>query len=93
VNDDEPFDVAVEDAIADRRPEKRGRRRRVGSSLPRHVCDKKIVFGAHGKRDKQNTRSLTDDFGGSALRDSSVGLQGRGRGRGHSTSRVHQFGA
>ncbi|KAH9984601.1 eukaryotic rRNA processing protein EBP2-domain-containing protein [Russula vinacea] len=82
-NDDEPFDVAVEDAIADRRPEKRGHGRRVGSSLPRHVCDKKIGFGAHGKRDKQNTRSLTDDFSGSARRDSSAGSQGKGRGRGH----------
>jgi rRNA-processing protein EBP2 len=81
---DEAFDVAVEDAIADRRPAKRARGGKVGSSLPRHARDKKFGFGGHGKRDKQNTRSSTDDFEGSARRGSSGGLRGRGRGRGHS---------
>ena len=36
----------------------------MGSSLPRHVRDKKFGFGGHGKRDRQNTRSSTDYFGG-----------------------------
>ena len=71
---DEPFDVAVEDAIAGRRVvnRARGSKSKVGSSLPRHVRDKKFVFGAYGKRDKKNTR-----FDGSARRGSSTGLRGR----------------
>jgi rRNA-processing protein EBP2 len=81
-----PFkvDVAVEDAIADRRPAKRARGGKVagGSSLPRHVGDKKFGFGGHGKREKQNTRSSTDDFDGSARRGSSGGARGSSRGRG-----------
>ncbi|KAF8476612.1 eukaryotic rRNA processing protein EBP2-domain-containing protein [Russula ochroleuca] len=79
---DEAFDVAVEDAIADRRPAKRARGGKAGDSLPRHVRDKKFGFGGHGKRDKQNTRSSTDDFDASARRGSSGGMRGRGRGRG-----------
>jgi rRNA-processing protein EBP2 len=81
-DDDEAFDVAVEDAIADRRPTKRARGGKVGDSLPRHVRDKKFGFGGHGKRDKQNTRSSTDDFDGSARRGRSGGVRGKGRGRG-----------
>ncbi|KAI0260674.1 eukaryotic rRNA processing protein EBP2-domain-containing protein [Gloeopeniophorella convolvens] len=77
--DDDGFDIAVEDAIADR-PAKRGRGGR-GASVPRHVRDKKFGFGGHGKRDKQNTRTSTDDFAGSARRGGSAG-RGRGRGRG-----------
>ena len=48
----------------------------MGSSLPRHVRDKKFGFGGHGKRDRQNTCLSTDDFGGSARRGSSGGLRG-----------------
>ncbi|KAH9986629.1 hypothetical protein BJV77DRAFT_922989, partial [Russula vinacea] len=70
---DETFDIAVEDAIADRRTGCAGAEARVGSSLPRHVRDKKFGFGGHGKRDRQNTRSSTDYFGGSARRGSSGG--------------------
>ena len=69
----------MEDAIADRRLVKRARggKSKVGSSLPRHVRDKKFVFGEYGKRDKKNTRSSTEDFDGSARRGSSTGLRGR----------------
>ncbi|KAI0304318.1 eukaryotic rRNA processing [Multifurca ochricompacta] len=74
--DDDGFDIAVEDAIADR-PAKRARGGK-GSSLPRYVRDKKFGFGSHGKRDKQNTRSSTEDFDESTRR----GGGGRGRGRG-----------
>ena len=81
-NDDEAFDVAVEDAIADRRPAKRARGGKAGGSLPRHARDKKFGFGGHGKRDKQNTRSSTDDFDASAQRGRSGGMRGKGRGRG-----------
>lgn len=80
--DDEAFDVAVEDAIADRRPAKRGRGGKVGGSLPRNARDKKFGFGGHGKRDKQNTRSSTDDFDASGQRGRSGGARGSGRGRG-----------
>jgi rRNA-processing protein EBP2 len=60
--DDDSFDIAVEDAIADR-PSKRAHvGKSSGGSLPRHVRDKKFGFGGRGRRDKQNTRSSTDDF-------------------------------
>ena len=60
--DDDAFDVAVEDAIADR-PAKRtrggpGEKR----GLPRQARDKKFGFGGPGRRAKQNTKSSTDDF-------------------------------
>ena len=85
--DDDGFDVAVEDAIADRRPAKRARGGKAGAggSLPRHARDKKFGFGGHGKRDKQNTRSSTDDLDGPARRGGGGGMRGRGRGRGGSS--------
>jgi len=78
---DDAFDVAVEDAIGDR-PAKRARGGKAGGALPRHVRDKKFGSGGHGKRDKQNTRSSTDDFDASARRGQSGSARGRGRGRG-----------
>jgi len=76
--DDDAFDVAVEDAIMDR-PAKRARTGKAGGSLPRHVRDKKFGFGGGGKRDKQNTRTSTDDFDRSVVRR---GMSGGARGRG-----------
>jgi rRNA-processing protein EBP2 len=88
-DDEEAFDVAVEDAIADRRPAKRARGGKVGGgSLPRHARDKKFGFGGHGKRDKQNTRSSTDDFDASAQRGRGGGVRGKGRGRGRGGTRL-----
>ena len=84
--DDDAFDIAVEDAIADR-PAKRGRGgSRGGSGLPRHARDKKFGFGGHGKRAKQNTRSSTDDLDGSSWRGAGRG-RGQGRGRGGKSPR------
>ncbi|KAI9443322.1 eukaryotic rRNA processing [Lactarius indigo] len=83
--DDDAFDIAVEDAITDR-PAKRARRGGGGGGrgggLPRHARDKKFGFGGHGKREKQNTRSSTDEFDGSSRRGA-----GRGRGRGGKSQR------
>ncbi|KAN0125325.1 Eukaryotic rRNA processing protein EBP2 domain containing protein [Lactarius tabidus] len=87
--DDDAFDIAVEDAIADR-PAKRGRGGGRGGGLPRHARDKKFGFGGHGKREKQNTRSSTDDLDGSSWRGGGRGRgrgQGRGRGRGGKSQR------
>jgi rRNA-processing protein EBP2 len=83
-NDDE-FDIAVEDAISDR-PAKRGKASN-GNSLPRSVRDKKYGFGGVGRRAKQNTKESTDDF------DASKGGRGRGAGKGgfkgrHNTKRL-----
>ncbi|KAJ6585434.1 eukaryotic rRNA processing protein EBP2-domain-containing protein [Mycena capillaripes] len=75
--DDDAFDIAVEDAIADR-PAKRGRGAapggRGGPKVSRQARDQKYGFGGAGKRSKSNTRESTDDFGG--------GGRGRGGGRG-----------
>jgi rRNA-processing protein EBP2 len=76
--DDDAFDIAVEDAITDR-PAKRGR-----GGLPRNARDKKFGFGGHGKREKQNTRSSTDDLGGSSWRGGRARGRGGGRGGGKS---------
>ncbi|KAI9508749.1 eukaryotic rRNA processing [Russula earlei] len=78
-DDDDAFDVAVEDAIADR-PAKRARGGKASGGLPRHARDKKFGFGGRGKRDKQNTRSSTDDFDALTRRGWSAGGRGRGRG-------------
>ncbi|KAH9480708.1 rRNA-processing protein EBP2 [Psilocybe cubensis] len=67
-NDDE-FDIAVEDAIADR-PAKRGKGSN-GKSMSRSARDSKFGFGGATRHSKSNTRESTDDFG-----------PGRGRGRG-----------
>ncbi|KAH8998464.1 eukaryotic rRNA processing [Lactarius akahatsu] len=83
--DDDAFDIAVEDAITDQ-PAKRARGGGGGGGrgggLPRHTRDKKFGFGGHGKREKQNTRSSTDEFDGSSRRGA-----GRGRGRGGKSQR------
>ena len=86
--DGDAFDIAVEDAIADRPPKRARGRGGKGGGLPRHARDKKFGFGGHGKREKQNTRSSTDDLDGSSRRGSSRGRgQGRGRGRGGKSQR------
>ncbi|KAH9080410.1 eukaryotic rRNA processing, partial [Lactarius deliciosus] len=82
--DDDAFDIAVEDAITDQ-PAKRARGGGGGGrggGLPRHARDKKFGFGGHGKREKQNTRSSTDEFDGSSRRGA-----GRGRGGGGKSQR------
>jgi rRNA-processing protein EBP2 len=91
--DEDGFDVAVEDAIADR-PSKRARgndaqKHRGGDKkrgLSRQARDSKFGFGsAGGHRSKQNTKSSTDDFeprrggGGGSGRG---GRGGRGGARG-----------
>ncbi|KZT53951.1 eukaryotic rRNA processing [Calocera cornea HHB12733] len=74
---EEEFDVALEDALAER-PAKRGRGGK--TSMNRDQRDSKFRLGAGGnKRSKQNTRESTDDFGG--------GGPGRGRGRGRGGAR------
>ena len=73
--DDDGFDVAVEDAIADR-PAKRGRG--AGSSkITRNTRDQKYGFGGAGKRSKQNTKESTDNFDSGSGRG---GFRGGGRG-------------
>ncbi|KAF9516432.1 hypothetical protein BS47DRAFT_1340762 [Hydnum rufescens UP504] len=72
--DDEAFDIAVEDAIADRpSSSNRGsaKRPKLDSDsrekkrMPRSARDAKFGFGSGGKRrDKQNTKESTNDFGG-----------------------------
>ncbi|KAF7331657.1 hypothetical protein MKEN_00045400 [Mycena kentingensis (nom. inval.)] len=66
--DDEAFDIAVEDAISER-PAKRGRGATPGgrgsSKMNRRGRDQKFGFGGAGKRSKSNTRESTDDFSGS----------------------------
>ncbi len=63
---DDGFDIAVEDAIADR-PSKRSRGGDAGGrggkrGLSRDARDGKFGFGGPGRRAKQNTKSSTDDF-------------------------------
>ncbi|KZO96502.1 Ebp2-domain-containing protein [Calocera viscosa TUFC12733] len=71
---EEEFDIALEDALAER-PSKRGRGGR--PTMNREQRDSKFRLGAGaGKRSKQNTRESTDDFGGGG------GGRGGGRGRG-----------
>ncbi|KAF7791505.1 hypothetical protein EIP86_002521 [Pleurotus ostreatoroseus] len=57
------FDVAVEDAIADR-PSKRARGGDAagGKHTSRQSRDKKFGFGGAGRRSKQNTKASTDNF-------------------------------
>ena len=69
--DDDGFDVAVEDAIADR-PSKRGKGPD-GRKITRQSRDKKFGFGGAGKRSKQNTQASTDNFGSRKDRRSSGG--------------------
>lgn len=77
--DDEGFDVAVEDAISDR-PSKRSKGGDK-NKLPRQARDKKFGFGGAGKRSKQNTKESTNSFeprkgGGKPIR----GSNSKGRG-------------
>ncbi|KAJ6583946.1 eukaryotic rRNA processing protein EBP2-domain-containing protein [Mycena vulgaris] len=80
--DDDAFDIAVEDAIADR-PAKRGRGTAPGGrgtgKVTRQARDSKYGFGGAGKRSKSNTRESTDDFGDSRR---GGGRGGRGGARG-----------
>ncbi|KAF9262992.1 eukaryotic rRNA processing [Marasmius fiardii PR-910] len=60
--EEEDFDVAVEDAIADR-PVKRSRPGSAGGKkISRHARDRKFGFGGQGRRSKQNTKESTDNF-------------------------------
>ncbi|KAL1745813.1 eukaryotic rRNA processing [Schizophyllum fasciatum] len=80
---DDDFDVAVEDALADR-PAKRGkhdgRGKPDGPKLARAARDKKFGFGGTNRRAKQNTRESTDDFeaGGRGGKGGRGGAGGRG---------------
>ncbi|KAJ7184336.1 eukaryotic rRNA processing protein EBP2-domain-containing protein [Mycena filopes] len=78
--DDDAFDIAVEDAIADR-PAKRGRGA-APSKMSRTGRDQKFGFGGAGKRSKSNTRESTDDFGGGSSRGRGGARGGRGGARG-----------
>ncbi|KAL5531181.1 hypothetical protein ACEPAG_4057 [Sanghuangporus baumii] len=89
-NDDEAFDVAVEDAIADR-PSKRpkfsssSKQQNSKGKLSRKARDTKFGFGSgKGRRDKQNTRESTEKF------DYAVGEKGKktgARGKGLKSKR------
>ncbi|KZP31617.1 Ebp2-domain-containing protein [Athelia psychrophila] len=76
------FDVAVEDAMADR-PAKRGRGAG-GNKLSRTSRDSKFGYGGAGKRSKQNDRDSTDNFESGA---------GRGRGGSRGGARGGRGGA
>ena len=93
--DDDGFDVAVEDAIADR-PAKRARGGGPSGDkkrgLSRQARDKKFGFGGPGRRSKQNTKGSTDDFeprrgGGAPSRGGRGGARG-GKSRGGGTKRL-----
>ncbi|KAI0647869.1 eukaryotic rRNA processing protein EBP2-domain-containing protein [Trametes meyenii] len=80
VGDGEDFDVAVEEALADR-PAKRGKGADGKTKLPRHARDKKFGFGGAGRRSKQNTKDSTDSFvqrGGPGGRGGKSGRGGKG---------------
>ena len=84
--DDEAFDVAVEDAIADR-PSKRSRGGGAGDKrgMSRQARDKKFGFGGAGRRSKQNTKDSTDSF----VQRGGPGGKGKGgRGRGEAFART-----
>ncbi|KAJ7490462.1 eukaryotic rRNA processing protein EBP2-domain-containing protein [Mycena latifolia] len=92
--EDDGFDIAVEDAIADR-PAKRGRGSAPGArgrgedgrgggrgvKVSRQARDQKYGFGGTKKHAKSNTRESTDDFGG-GRRGGGGGRGGRGGARG-----------
>ncbi|KAI0357566.1 eukaryotic rRNA processing [Trametes cingulata] len=78
--DGEDFDVAVEDALADR-PSKRAKGPNGKAKLPRQARDKKFGFGGAGRRSKQNTKDSTDSFvqrGGPGGRGGKGGKGGKG---------------
>ncbi|KAG2069729.1 eukaryotic rRNA processing [Suillus decipiens] len=64
------FDIAVEDAIADR-PAKHAKGPG-GKKMARSARDQKFGFGGQGRRSKQNTKASTDNF------DSAPGKRGHG---------------
>ncbi|KZT67303.1 eukaryotic rRNA processing [Daedalea quercina L-15889] len=72
--DDDGFDVAVEDAIADRPAKHAKGSGSGGKKIPRQVRDQKFGFGGPRKRSKQNNKSSTDSF--------DVGSAGRGKAKG-----------
>jgi len=57
-NDDDAFDVAIEDAV-EGRPAKKAKS---GPKISRNKRDAKFGFGGKGRRDKQNTRQSTEQF-------------------------------
>lgn len=77
----EDFDVAVEDALADR-PAKRAKggdgAGKSRPKLPRTARDKKFGFGGAGRRAKQNTKDSTDSF----VQRGGPGGKGAGKGKG-----------
>ncbi|KAG1791906.1 eukaryotic rRNA processing [Suillus plorans] len=66
--DGDAFDIAVEDAIADR-PAKHAKGPG-GKKITRNARDQKFGFGSQGRRSKQNTKASTDNF------DSAPGKRG-----------------
>lgn len=66
--DGDAFDIAVEDAIADR-PAKHAKGPG-GKKMARNARDQKFGFGGQGRRSKQNTKASTDNF------DSAPGKRG-----------------
>lgn len=66
--DGDTFDIAVEDAIADR-PAKHAKGPG-GKKMARNARDQKFGFGGQGRRSKQNTKASTDNF------DSAPGKRG-----------------
>ncbi|KAL4073324.1 eukaryotic rRNA processing [Scleroderma yunnanense] len=76
--DGEDFDVAVEEAIADR-PAAKHARGEGGKKMPRNARDAKFGFGGKGRRSKQNTRSSTDSF--------VAGPSKKGKGKGNTSQR------
>lgn len=72
--DDDGFDVAVEDAISDHPAKRTKGAGPSGKKIPRQARDQKFGFGGPRKRSKQNTKSSTDSF--------DAGSAGRGKPRG-----------
>ena len=72
--DDDGFDVAVEDAISDRPAKRTKGTGPAGKKMPRQARDQKFGFGGPRKRSKQNTKSSTDSF--------DAGSAGRGKPKG-----------
>ncbi|TFK42423.1 eukaryotic rRNA processing protein EBP2-domain-containing protein [Crucibulum laeve] len=85
------FDIAVEDAIADR-PSKRGKDTR-GRGIPRSARDQKYGFGGGGRHSKSNNRESTDDFGPRGGRGGRGGGRGGSRGGGRGGRGVGRGGA
>jgi rRNA-processing protein EBP2 len=86
-DDDDAFDVAVEDAISDKPrmsvpSSKRGKGNdgKPKSKMPRGARDAKFGFGGKGKRrEKQNTRESTNDFAGGSGRSKVQGQHKAGK--------------